>query len=119
MPSLSVLILVHPSIISLMISGLPRSTLFPYTTLFRSLASFPLKLPFPPSYRVGLPSSTEAIPKVISAVRPVMLRSEERRVGKECRCRRVADAEHHNGQRGDIGRTGGRSDRDGNDQRTQ
>src|SRR5687768_18422458 len=61
-----------------MIRRPPRSTLFPYTTLFRS-----------PTEAVSFSTMTKLRPLTVgaggSAVRPP--RSEERRVGKECRSR--------------------------------
>src|SRR3989441_11106947 len=94
-----------------MIRRPPRSTLFPYTTLFRSTASFcPLVLAraalgTPLLAVAGPPSAAEARPFVtrqLLGVGVLLLtmvpgyvasrttgaqRSEERRVGKECRSR--------------------------------
>src|SRR3989449_8712874 len=90
----------------------PRSTLFPYTTLFRSLAEgygpwlldpgFPIGIldvrdrePFPLDGDVSLetfpvPHTPESVALSLTAPEGRLVytgRSEERRVGKECRSR--------------------------------
>src|SRR5262245_4163637 len=67
----------------------PRSTLFPYTTLFRSLLAVLLLL----LLVAPCLNCLEAVKKPPPVAFKVMcLRSEERRVGKECRSRRTT---HH------------------------
>src|SRR5256885_15583489 len=92
-----------------MIRRPPRSTLFPYTTLFRSRDHLPhLHEPAPGllaglGYNgrgvamasvmgrllalraLGTPAAELGFP--VTPLRPMPLRSEERRVGKECRSR--------------------------------
>src|SRR2546429_8619505 len=92
-----------------MIRRPPRSTLFPYTTLFRSLSQHALRLYrqaliADSSYRIeGLgrfrinlhrergraAAAIRALPAKVPALAELHLppRSEERRVGKECRSR--------------------------------
>src|SRR5258708_37691204 len=92
-----------------MIRRPPRSTLFPYTTLFRSLALYDHPANQFVAQFIGMPSmnliAAEALPVFSGAtqgrlpadgtlgIRPEALRvaraqrSEERRVGKECRSR--------------------------------
>src|ERR1022692_4817676 len=65
--------------IFLMIRRPPRSTLFPYTTLFRSQAAHQPKWMDSPLRREGAGT--------LSAAFGWPARSEERRVGKECRSR--------------------------------
>src|SRR5256885_14058750 len=69
----------------LMIRRPPRSTLFPYTTLFRSVSA-----PITDYWRT-VERGDEVIAQARVAMwqifRPAMDRSEERRVGKECRSR--------------------------------
>src|SRR5687768_18439013 len=82
-----------------MIRRPPRSTLFPYTTLFRSRVSFPLSaadLPPSPTKSSNL-SETAEVPACnvpsrspLPALAIAPERSEERRVGKERRCRCAA-----------------------------
>src|SRR5260221_13743731 len=68
----------------LMIRRPPRSTLFPYTTLFRSInAVGDTKVYDATTSSVGLPSTTGLLGS------DTVTRSEERRVGKECRSRRA------------------------------
>src|SRR5687768_7130078 len=72
----------------LLIPRPPRSTLFPYTTLFRSPTyqrRAPLRLPLVPRNGCGRPGRAPErfLPLDITS----LLRSEERRVGKECRSR--------------------------------
>src|SRR2546427_10364807 len=79
----------------LMIRRPPRSTLFPYTTLFRSVFKVPEFTVFPhkPHVRVEIACQTCHGPiermRVVGADTGPKLgdRSEERRVGKECRSR--------------------------------
>src|SRR5256885_16527695 len=98
----------------LMIRRPPRSTLFPYTTLFRSVARVviglraldPLHHRAPDAHRRGAKLVLHAVgavvpraaldgvdtgarhePHEIARLEPEVLRSEERRVGKECRSR--------------------------------
>src|SRR3712207_9292210 len=92
-----------------MIRRPPRSTLFPYTTLFRSAVSARLKkqeivvarvvvdvMPKPEILDPQGQAVANALPRLgVSEVRSVRIgkrielefRSEERRVGKECRSR--------------------------------
>src|SRR5690606_41702924 len=74
----------------------PRSTLFPYTTLFRSRLIFPARFCGHPSFSRQSAGSVLCIQWVsVGSVRPrpiwVWVRSEERRVGKECRFRRSSN----------------------------
>src|SRR2546425_1198721 len=79
-----------PPVFFLMIRRPPRSTLFPYTTLFRSKPTVPVGALAEPGVAsvtvavqlVALPTGTEAGMQLTPVVR-----SEERRVGKECRSR--------------------------------
>src|SRR2546425_10657744 len=89
----------------LMIRRPPRSTLFPYTTLFRSIAYERLVDAFwhdidptqadgqfcdhGPEYRTAIFYRDSAQHRVAAASRRALeqRRSEERRVGKECRSR--------------------------------
>src|SRR2546422_678237 len=87
----------------LMIRRPPRSTLFPYTTLFRSLWSFTTDVPptvtvqAPAPGATGVPLNTTATASFSKAMNAATIttatfrlraaRSEERRVGKECRSR--------------------------------
>src|SRR3712207_9411205 len=92
-----------------MIRRPPRSTLFPYTTLFRSLG-YPFQVAIPTTlsgaewaHLVGVTDEAagkksgfadeNAVPRVVildpeaTLFTPEKLRSEERRVGTECRSR--------------------------------
>src|SRR5256885_13976967 len=71
----------------LMIRRPPRSTLFPYTTLFRSLSPRPHRhvLHKRPQHAARHRPPRRPMPR--SARRTTTTRSEERRVGKECRSR--------------------------------
>src|SRR3712207_9192287 len=87
----------------LMIRRPPRSTLFPYTTLFRSLAARRRRPAFLPEdgrlmlvaadhpargalSAQGRPTAMASRTDMLDRLRTA-LRSEERRVGKECRSR--------------------------------
>src|SRR5687768_18619263 len=78
-----------------MIRRPPRSTLFPYTTLFRSLRLREDDRRRQEPRRPELLLRERAADTVVAegalqrepAERPLLLRSEERRVGKECRSR--------------------------------
>src|SRR5438034_11639260 len=80
----------------------PSSTLFPYTTLFRSLYSARVRHPDRgdrPDVARKRPEprpTTQAVEQRAALFAGVRERSEERRVGKECRCRWAA--EHENKQ---------------------
>src|SRR2546425_1172225 len=75
----------------LMIPRPPRSTLFPFTTLFRSLSALPSTL----SVTQGGVAGVETVTAVLTSGQAQSVtfsisglpRSEERRVGKECRSR--------------------------------
>src|SRR3712207_9210556 len=84
----------------LMIRRPPRSTLFPYTTLFRSIAVMPTNL-YGPNDNFHLENS-HVMPAMMRKIflakllhdrdwdmirKDLSIRSEERRVGKECRSR--------------------------------
>src|SRR5258708_34957582 len=86
----------------LMIRRPPRSTLFPYTTLFRS--RYRTSVPHPKTLVVTISQSGETADTlaalrhaqslgmkhtltVCNVATSAMVRSEERRVGKECRSR--------------------------------
>src|SRR2546427_463049 len=81
----------------LMIRRPPRSTLFPYTTLFRSLAPGATELaPVGQVLPAAKAKSAACAPMMVMLVRfsgappllvRVTVRSEERRVGQECRSR--------------------------------
>src|SRR2546429_9624299 len=89
----------------LMIRRPPRSTLFPYTTLFRSENAFYYDFKRPGGFAAedlprieetmraivqeDLPVRREEVPKTeaVRRFRALGERSEERRVGKECRSR--------------------------------
>src|SRR2546422_9620325 len=86
----------------LMIRRPPRSTLFPYTTLFRSLEYMLLPKLFGLAERAWAPDPDwarerdpakseslyrEAWSRFVNVLGQRELRSEERRVGKECRSR--------------------------------
>src|SRR5690348_18329400 len=79
--------------------GPPRSTLFPYTTLFRSITGSPvaranraMAIGFRDGFAAGLAALDAvaddprlAASNTVITIRADLLRSEERRVGKECR----------------------------------
>src|SRR5258708_39909884 len=78
----------------LMIRRPPRSTLFPYTTLFRSCVMCPKMHGWPVKYFIRSCALASAREIISSMCRPFSCgplrqptRSEERRVGKECRSR--------------------------------
>src|SRR5438128_11008891 len=88
-----------------MIRPPPRSTLFPYTTLFRSISlrgrsAASLRQNCVTVFSISKnhfssPSGRWSIVLLISSWGST-LRSEERRVGKECRCRRWREEEKKN-----------------------
>src|SRR5688572_33304920 len=99
-----------------MIRRPPRSTLFPYTTLFRSgHTEEPIDVRISgraglcecsrKSRHVGQPVLTSTNLWAVSGRQaPRHVRSEERRVGKECRSRWVPDQENNMMAKADIKR---------------
>src|SRR5205814_10054015 len=84
----------------------PASPLFPYTTLFRSSRTARQRLwrscsaarlgsseslCSPEDHAADLPPARSMLSAAARRNESVYWRSEERRVGKECRCRRAAD----------------------------
>src|SRR5690242_21881913 len=93
-----------------MIRRPPRSTLFPYTTLFRSeIAScnYPARK-YGVKNGMWMKRALELCPDLKILPYDFPARSEERRVGKECRCRGWRCHEQQNRL---SGRTGGGSGR--------
>src|SRR5947208_15076213 len=73
----------------------PTSTLFPYTTLFRSIWNYARS-----AQQIADNKNLE-IPTAPGLIGRWGLRSEERRVGKECRCRGMQDSQNKNPHRAD------------------
>src|SRR5207253_11336368 len=94
----SVPVLIAPLIFFFTIRRPPRPTLFPYTTLFRSIGGGRTFIAGADIREFGKPPQPPALHSVLekieSSPKPVVAaihgtRSEERRVGKECRSRGV------------------------------